>query len=193
MRHSLPTGVDQQDVEHFRTKAIAQLTFQDPDFEIVPGSRHYTSDGSHTLTGKTWNTTETIPHLISFFRPAHNTSQEVTGSSRAELRRFYTFGSGLNAHSGSLHGGVVAALLDSVVSNFCGLHSGVRQTGGTVFTLQLNVSFKSPIPTPGTTMIRAWTSEPSSSRKLVAKGTIETDGVVHASCEGLWLIVRPKL
>jgi uncharacterized protein (TIGR00369 family) len=195
MTRPLPHGVTQDEIEHFQAIDLARATFQDPHFQIVAGSRHFTPDHSHTLTGKTWNTPETIPHLISFFRPANGVSQErLTESNRGELRRFYTFGTDLNAHTGFLHGGVVAALLDSAVSNFCALHSGLtKESGGTVFTLQLNISFKKPVPTPGTAMLRAWTTTQPDGRKLWAKGAVETEGVVHAVCEGLWLIVRPKL
>ena len=39
---------------------------------------------------------------------------------RPELRRFYTFGSKLNAHPDILHGGVVACILDSTIANGIG-------------------------------------------------------------------------
>lgn len=141
--------------------------------------------------GKTWNTDETIPQLLTLFRPSM--SDDLISSSekeRAEMRRFYTFGGDLNAHPDLLHGGVIACILDSSLGGAIGMT--LAKQNPPTFTVQLNISYKAPIRTPGTIMIRSWvTKVDDGGRKAWAKGVIESEGgVVHAIAEGMWL--RPK-
>jgi acyl-coenzyme A thioesterase PaaI-like protein len=42
---------------------------------------------------------------------------DLNPATRGEIRRFYTFGTGLNAHPNLLHGGVIACILDSTMGN----------------------------------------------------------------------------
>lgn len=118
-----------------------------------------------------------------------------TETERAEVRRFYTFGTDLNAHPDLLHGGVITALLDSSLGGAVGfvLQESI-QNGASVFTVQLNVTFKKPVKTPGTVMVRSWvTRVEGEGRKVWAKGVIEGEGgVVHAEGEGLWVRARRK-
>jgi hypothetical protein len=63
---------------------------------------------------QTWKSPETISDLKSFYRPKSSDHE-------AEVRRFYSFGNGLNSHPHILHGGVLSTVLDSTMSNTAGL------------------------------------------------------------------------
>jgi acyl-coenzyme A thioesterase PaaI-like protein len=154
-------------------------------------SRTVSDNGiGHTLMAKTWNTDDTICELISFYKAP-------TSTSRGEIRRFYTFGNGLNAHPSLLHGGVIATILDSTLGNV------IRQeiedkTKGPTYTAQLNVAYKSPVKTPGTIMTQGWIkSIETGGRKIWVEGLVssEIDGkvVIHAKAESLWVVGKSKL
>ncbi|KAK5172792.1 uncharacterized protein LTR77_002912 [Saxophila tyrrhenica] len=190
--------VPQATIDHFSAIPYAQATLNDPRFQIVSQSRTVTDDGiGHTLMGKTWNTDDTIKQLIVFSRPSHSNAPLVfpqSESERPEARRFYTFGGDLNAHPGLLHGGVISCILDSSMGGVIGM-ALAEQNLPPQFTVQLNVTYKNPIRTPGTVMVRSWiTKIEEGGRKAWAKGVIESEGgVVHALAEGMWLRARAKI
>jgi acyl-coenzyme A thioesterase PaaI-like protein len=191
MQRNLPPGVS----THFSAIPWTHSTLNDPAFGIVPQSRTVTHDGTgHTLTGKTWNTDGTIKELLSFWRPSSSSSDAAlpqNDSQRAEVRRFYTFGGDLNAHPGLLHGGVISCVLDSSMGGCVGMALSDPQETFALFTVQLNISYKKPVKTPGTVILRAWVTKiEDGGRKIWACGVVEGEGgVVHATAEGLW--VRP--
>jgi acyl-coenzyme A thioesterase PaaI-like protein len=181
--------VSQKDLDHFKAMSWCQPTINDPDFQIISMSRTITHSGTgHTLMAGTWNTPSTIPQLLSFYRASSPTQT-------AEVRRFYTFGGGMNAHPGLLHGGVVATILDSTMGNIIGQELGLK---GPKFTVQLNITYKNPVETPGTIMVRSWIKNVvDGGRKVWVEGVIESErdgrAVVHAKAEGLWVGGRGSL
>ncbi|KAF2102197.1 hypothetical protein NA57DRAFT_73629 [Rhizodiscina lignyota] len=191
---TIPKGVPAETLDHFSTNSLASPTLKDPAFEIHPMSRAITHNGrGHTLTGGTWNTADTIAHLLSFYRPSPSPT-DPTGSEqhRAEVRRFYTFGGGLNAHPDLLHGGVIATILDSTMGNVIGFAVPEARRSG-MFTVQLNVTYEKPVRTPGTVMVRAWVKTiQDGGRKVWVEGVVEGEGVRHARAEGMWLRAKGK-
>ncbi|KXT11029.1 hypothetical protein AC579_7324 [Pseudocercospora musae] len=184
----IPNNVQEATVEHFSAMPCAQKQLQDPRFRILSQSRTVTDGGKgHTLMGKTRNTAETIEHLLILHRDSTSDGPlPHTEDERAESRRFYTFGGDLNAHPGLLHGGVVSCVLDSTMGGAVGVTLAKQKGGPPTFTVQLNVTFKRPIRTPGTVVIRAWvTKVEAGGRKAWCRGIIESDdGTVHALAEG---------
>lgn len=197
-RDPLPRGILQSTVDHFSSIPIAHSTLRDPAFRIFFSSRAVTDSGrGHTLTGKTWNSPDTIQQLLSFYRPSTAPDLPLSQQGedvRGEVRRFYTFGSDLNAHPDLLHGGVIATILDSSLGTAigCAFPTG----GGGMFTVQPNVSYKKPVRTPGTARVRAWAVKvEDGGRKVWAEAVVESDGdggiLVNARGEGLWM--RPRI
>lgn len=189
-----PKDVSQATLDHFCSIPLAQSTLHDPSFRIYSSSRRVTDNGKgHTLTGRTWNTDSTIRELLSLARPSKSDAPlPQPENDRAEVRRFYTFGGDLNAHPDLLHGGVIASVLDSTLGNAI----GVQFPDGALrmFTVQLNITYKKAVPTPGTVMARSWvTKVEDGGRKVWAAGMIEgADGVLHATAEGMWLKAKEK-
>lgn len=186
-RKSVPENVAIEELEHFEKFSLAKPTLQDPDFEIFAVSRTLTHDGrGHSLMAGTWNTPETITHLLSLYKPAST-------SKVGEIRRFYTFGTGLNAHPNLLHGGVMACILDSTMGNAAHFALLPAAPRATVVTAQLNVRYQKPVRTPGTVMIRAWATKVEDGGRKVWTEAIVVSGdkgeIVHARAEGLWIRV----
>jgi len=140
----------------------------------------------------TFNSKDTIAHLLSFFRRSSTSSPIGDEHTRAEVRRFYAFGGGLNAHPDLLHGGVIACILDSTMGNVIGFSMPMsRKTS--MFTVQLNVKYEKPVKTPGAVRTRAWISKiEDNGRKIWVNGIVEGDGIIHAKAEGMWLSSKPK-
>lgn len=186
--------VKQSTLDHFSSLPISKSTIEDPDFQIYASSRKVTDKGKgHTLTGRTFNTATTIRELISLARPSKSASPlPQPEAERAEVRRFYTFGSDLNAHPDLLHGGVIAMILDSTLGNAIGVQ--FPQGALRMYTVQLNVSYKKAVPTPGTMLARSWvTKVADDGRKIWAAGRLEGEnGLVFATAEGMWLKAKDK-
>lgn len=195
------------ELEHFAKIALAKPTLDDPSFTPISISRNLTFNGrGHTLMGATFNTPETIAHMLSFFRApdansdiaisqtasSSNSKDLKTAINTAELRRFYTFGSGLNAHADLLHGGVLACILDSTMSNAAGLvMQAIAKGKESVVTGQLNVRFEKPVRTPGTVMARAWVTKVEG-KKVWVEGRMESGDegeICHARADGVWIRV----
>ena len=113
---------------------------------------------------------------------------------RAEVRRFYTLGPDLNAHPDLLHGGVISCLLDSGLGGCVGMLMAHSREANPMFTVQLNATYKKPIKTPGTVLLRAWVVKvEEGGRKVWAEGLIEGEGgILHAKAEGMWLRAGAK-
>ncbi|KIW83016.1 hypothetical protein Z517_02259 [Fonsecaea pedrosoi CBS 271.37] len=188
-------------LDHFRSIPWCVPHLSDPAFRQVNMSRTLMQPGNgHSLMAETWNTDKTITHLLSLYRPPiHNgdttdthrgTGIGMDSQTRGEVRRFYTFGTGMNAHPNTLHGGVVATVLDSTMGNVIGHQMPDRLA---TFTVALNVTYKKPVGTPGTIMARSWITR-AEGRKIWVHGVIEDgQGNVHAEAEGMWLRAKPKL
>jgi acyl-coenzyme A thioesterase PaaI-like protein len=189
------------ELEHFTFNALAQPTLSDPAFKRIAMSRILTHGGrGHTLTGRTWNTPDTIAHLISYYRyppkAALLSPIDTNPATRAEVRRFYAFGSGLNAHPDLLHGGVISVILDSSLGGAVSMAMRESVDRANYFTVQLNVKYEKPVRTPATIMVRAWVVKvEDDGRKVWAEGLVESGEkgeIRHAKAEGLWVRAKGK-
>jgi acyl-coenzyme A thioesterase PaaI-like protein len=179
--------VSQSTIDHFKSIPWCAVYLDDLAFKPYYQSRSVTPGDGHTLTGRTWNTSDTIVDLLSTYRWPTTTPKGIT--LRGEVRRFYTLGKGMNAHPGLLHGGVIATILDSTLGSAVAM-ANPRET---TFTAQLNVAYKHPVSTPATVLVRSWV-ERREGRKTWVKGRIESGtGELHAEAEGMWLSVKPRI
>lgn len=97
------------------------------------------------------------------------------------------------AFPGMLAGGIIGTLLDCH-SNWCAaMHLMTRQGAEAppcTVTAEYAVALHAPTPTGGPIRLRAKVVE-SSDRKAVVEATLESGGVVTASCRGTFVAVRP--
>jgi len=93
----------------------------------------------------------------------------------------------MNGFQDIAHGGFVAVMLDEIIGMACEF----RQEGR-VFTMTayLNVTYKKPVRTPGTVLLRGWVDR-RQGRKIWGKGTVE-DGEGNVLSQGEALFVQLK-
>lgn len=102
-----------------------------------------------------------------------------------------SFGTHVNGHIDTAHGGFIGVLLDDMIG--CAAETA-REKDKTTMTAYLNITYKKPIGTPGVVLGRSWV-ERREGRKIFGKATVEDgDGVVLACGDALFIIVdRVKL
>ncbi|KAF5570676.1 hypothetical protein FPHYL_1042 [Fusarium phyllophilum] len=103
------------------------------------------------------------------------------------LLAFYHLGHKLSGHSGLVHGGIAAVLLDECM----GRASFPRLTGKISVTANLNLNYKSPIKVDSVILIRAEVTDVQG-RKVWVRDVIENaeDGAVFVEAKGLF--IEPK-
>ncbi|KAF7860731.1 hypothetical protein EAF04_008249 [Stromatinia cepivora] len=143
-------------------------------------SRILKEDTGDTFTAITLQSPDTVPYYQCFYSPP--TSSRPFG----EILSLMSFGTHVNGHVDTAHGGFIAALLDDMIG--CVAESNSAKDENTM-TAYLNITYKKSIGTPGVVLGRSWV-ERKEGRKLFGKGTIENgEGVVLASGDALFIIV----
>ncbi|KAK6586050.1 hypothetical protein PZA11_001107 [Diplocarpon coronariae] len=103
-----------------------------------------------------------------------------------EILALLKLGRGLNGHIDTAHGGLLCVILDEMIGNAAEYQ---RSAGTSTMTAYLNVTYRKPVSTPGTVLVRAWV-ERVEGRKIFGRGVVEDgEGVVCASGEALFLSV----
>lgn len=97
------------------------------------------------------------------------------------------------AFPGVLNGGIVGALLDCH-SNWAAAHHLMRAAGADqvppCVTAEYTVKMRKPTPTVGVLRLEAKVVESSADRATV-EATLSADGVVTATCRGVFVAVKP--
>ena len=154
-------------------------------------SREPKTSTEDSLFAETLATRHTIAAWQSFYRHLPQTTAQTRNDSEppaGELVALLALGRGVNGHTDTAHGGILAAILD----NLMGLTMSLYQSPGTAgYTVYMTVRFKRPLRTPGAVLCRGWLEEGrSGGRKLFVRGTVEDgEGGVFAEGEGLWVEV----
>jgi acyl-coenzyme A thioesterase PaaI-like protein len=97
------------------------------------------------------------------------------------------------AFPGVLNGGIVGALLDCH-SNWTAAHHLMRASGAdhvpSCVTAEYAVKMRKPTPTAGVLRLEAKVVESGADRATV-EATLSADGVVTATCRGMFVAVKP--
>lgn len=132
---------------------------------VPPGRQPKPSTGEDTLFAETIKTPRTIRSCISFY-----TKPDDGVSHIEEVSTLMTLGDGLNGHVGILHGGIVASILDEAMgtlqmanserTHLLAVGKGYKEgelpdPTATSFTAFLNVTYVSPVRTPGPLVVVA--------------------------------------
>jgi len=114
------------------------------------------------------------------------TTQNSAGETVPECVMLFSLGGGLNGFKDTLHGGINATLLDTLLGSAVVL----RDDGASYMTRKLDVTYERPVKTPGVLMGRAW-CEKLEGRKMWMKGRLEDEhGRTLTSAEGLWIRLK---
>ncbi|KAJ5166619.1 Thioesterase superfamily [Penicillium canariense] len=173
-------------VAHFRNSQWANSLISSEDYIAIPtDSRRPKPSGEDGFFGGTIATPSTIPHVLTLQRrqlaapqsqpptwlPA--TKQDAAaagtptpGANPADIVMIYDLGgSGIAGHPSTVHGGVVATMIDEAMSLAVAAHhtAPVSPSSGPVdknprpkiFTVQLDVRYKKPVTTPQLLVVRS--------------------------------------
>ncbi|KPI45925.1 uncharacterized protein AB675_531 [Cyphellophora attinorum] len=181
-----------------------------PSYDPIPTfSRVLKRTGEDYFFSRTVATPQTIPHLISLQRKAWHLPEETPkgqsipyfdGDNRAKVAApaepdtlflLALARPGLDGHPHVIHGGMSCAILDEMMGLCIMLHhqhiSGPRDS---LFTANLNVSYKAPVPTPSDVLVKAWLVA-RQGRKWYSIGQItDRDGNVLAEGKGIWVMTK---
>lgn len=207
----LGTGpVDNESLSFFSNHPCGLPYLTDPSpYQPVPFTPHYEkNDTSDTFFNQTLNTAGTIPHALALIRrdilELNPRLQERESDSAPPLEPDFVLlvkiDTCLNGFQGTVHGGLLASLLDEslgccveALSSCLDLvhqrHPGERTR---LYTANLNISYRAPVTSPGVVTIRTWLKR-REGRKWFLEGTLSgDDGRVRTEVKGLWISERSK-
>ncbi|KAJ5883973.1 uncharacterized protein N7473_010859 [Penicillium subrubescens] len=173
-------------VSHFRNHQWANSLISSSDYTPIPtDSRRPKPSGEDGFFGATIATPSTIPHVLTLQRRQLNTplseppvwlpatkqdaaasTTPTPGANPADIIMIYDLGgSGIAGHPSTVHGGVVATMIDEAMSLAVAAHASApapagvgavdKNPRGKTFTVQLDVRYKKPVTTPQVLVVRA--------------------------------------
>jgi acyl-coenzyme A thioesterase PaaI-like protein len=173
-------------VAHFRNHQWANSLLTSEDYTPIPtDSRRPKPSGEDGFFGETIATPSTIPHVLTLQRRQLNTplpepptwlpatkqdaaaaGTPTPGATPADIIMIYDLGgSGIAGHPSTVHGGVVATMIDEAMSLAVAAHASApvpsasgpvdKNPRGKTFTVQLDVRYKKPVTTPQVLVVRA--------------------------------------
>jgi acyl-coenzyme A thioesterase PaaI-like protein len=180
-------------IAHFCNHPWANSLLSSEDFTPIPtDSRRPKPSGEDTFFGNTIATPSTIPHVLTLQRRTLHTplsapppwlpatkqdaaaaGTATPGANPPDIIMIYDLGgAGIAGHPSTVHGGVVAVMIDEAMSLAVAAHasapaagsgsasgsgSGAKDTNprGKLFTVQLDVRYKKPVTTPQLLVVRA--------------------------------------
>ncbi|KAK7935771.1 hypothetical protein PG985_001266 [Apiospora marii] len=150
-----------------------------------PSSRTVQPSGENLLFGRTLNTAETIPAMLEIFSNSpraaggdEDNNNSTTAGLIDNLKWLLALGQGVNGYPATLHGGIVAAVLDEAIGGLIPVNRERRLIPeGDHFTAYLNTQYRRPVPTTaGALLVRARLVRADVARgKFFAEATLEDD------------------
>lgn len=173
-------------IAHFRSNPWANNLVSSEDYTPIPtdSRRRKPSTGEDGFFADTLATSTTIPHVLTLQRRNITPPQSETptwlpatkqdaaaaaakptpGTTPADIIMILDLASpGLSGHPSTVHGGVVATLIDEAMSLAVAAHtaapgsfaSGEDNPRGKIFTAQLDVRYRKRVTTPALLVVRA--------------------------------------
>ncbi|EGE87111.1 hypothetical protein RJZ56_000850 [Blastomyces dermatitidis] len=155
-----------------------------------------------TLRKKHPDTPPTKPPYTTFPPPATGPNAPKTTpihSSKVDLFALFALGSpGISGHPSTAHGGVVATLLDEIMSLAVSLHiPGYHENEGVerarLYTAQLDIRYRKPVRVPGMAVVKAWCVA-REGRKVFMRGQlVQEEGEAKGRGKGQLEWVKRKI
>ncbi|KAH8691465.1 HotDog domain-containing protein [Talaromyces proteolyticus] len=200
-----------KDVSHFQSIPWVSALLRDPSFvNITFTSRHPKSTTEDSFYARTLNTPSTISACLLQYRipessPVSSPTSSTPPTSTThvqETRAFFTLGSDLNGYPGTLHGGMISTMLDECTGLLLTVRGELDDASmrnednlySAPVTAYLNTTFKQPVPTPGTVVVRTKLLEVKDSRKWKIRADIcDEKGTVLATGDCLFVRLKAKM
>ena len=202
--------VPREALEYFTSSWLSRYVLSPSYIPIPTFSRVLKRTGEDFFFARTVSTPQTIPHLISLQRKQFTLPKETP---RGETIKYFTDGSsgrerivapeepdalfllslarpGLDGHPSVIHGGMACAILDEMMGLCVMLHHHQHATGArdSLFTVNLNVTYKAPVPTPSDVLVKCWLMG-WQGRKWYSIGQItDQEGNVLTEGKGIWVL-----
>ncbi|KAJ5817958.1 Thioesterase superfamily [Penicillium robsamsonii] len=171
-------------IAHLRTNSWANNLISSADYTPIQtdSRRMKPTTGEDGYFAKTLNTPTTIPHCLTLQRrnltpaPAEiptwlpATKQDAASATKptpdlhpADIIMIFDLSSpGISGHPSTVHGGIVATLIDEAMSLAVAAHTNAPTASttednprGKIFTVQLDVRYKKRVATPALLVIKA--------------------------------------
>ncbi|MCJ1433431.1 hypothetical protein MMC27_002791 [Xylographa pallens] len=171
------------DTEYLQSIPWCAKLLADPNFVVIPTStRKFKKSTEDALFTETLKTDDTIRAWVALFRPP------VGGATKIEeVHTIVSLGYRLNGYPHICHGGIVATIMDEVMSTLLSVNKSRNGVSGGAVTASLNVSFLKPVWTPQVVLVTATFGE-AKGRKLYLESTVrDNSGIVLAKAEALFM------
>ncbi|GIJ81533.1 hypothetical protein Asppvi_000032 [Aspergillus pseudoviridinutans] len=192
-----------ESVNFFSAQPCAHPYLQDTSaYKPIPFFSQYDKgDTSDTFFNETLRTARTIPHALAVARKEvlnlrdKAADERVTGSAgQPDYVLFVHLASGLNGYRDTVHGGVLASLLDEAlgccVEGFRQqLKAGERTA---LYTANLNISYRAPVASPGVYIVKAWLARRDGRKWFLEAQVVGEDGKIRADVKSLWVSEKPR-
>lgn len=175
------TAIPKETAHHFSSIPWCKTILDDRSLApFLSDSRDLKKHTGDTFTAVTLQTPDTIPYLQCLYS-APSPSRPL-----GEIISLMTFGTHVNGHVDTAHGGFIGVLLDDMIG--CATES-VRANDQTTMTAYLHLTYKKPIKTPGSVLGRAWVDK-TEGKKIFGKASIEDGaGTVLATGDALFILI----
>ncbi|KAF4160323.1 hypothetical protein CNMCM6069_008673 [Aspergillus lentulus] len=192
-----------ESINFFSAQPSTHAYLQDTSaYQPIPFFSQYDKgDTSDTFFNETLRTAKTIPHALAVARKeALNLRDKAAdewvtgGADQPDYLLFVQLASGLNGYRDTVHGGVLASLLDEAlgccVEGFRQqLKAGERTA---LYTANLNVSYRAPVASPGVYVVKAWLARRDGRKWFLEAQVVGEDGRVRADVKSLWVSEKPQ-
>ncbi|KAL2434885.1 hypothetical protein ABEF95_010074 [Exophiala dermatitidis] len=198
----------QEEVSVFLSIPWCQRILSDPEWRVEQCTSRVLKPQTRedALLSQSLNSNDTIKGWVSLYRRPQNTTNTnsttsthnnttaaIPGGLTTEVLTLLSLQPGLNGYSGVCHGGIVATILDEVMSILvtrCRNSQGVR---GDNVTADLHLTYVKPVPTPAVVLCRAKIND-IKGRKYYVDGQIVDgeSGTVLAKADALFITVQKE-
>ncbi|GES59587.1 hypothetical protein ATEIFO6365_0003086700 [Aspergillus terreus] len=171
--------------------------YNPPTYHPIPWlSRHDKGDNTtDTFFSQALNSPNTIPRVLALLRadllePDTPVPDDNDDSPHQVL--FVQLGTGLNGFTDTVHGGVLASLVDEALSTCV---EAVRQQGAgeskaKLFTANLNVSYRAPVYSPAVILVKTWLRRREGRKWFLEAQVVTEEGKVCTEVKALWISER---
>ncbi|KAL4891085.1 HotDog domain-containing protein [Aspergillus ambiguus] len=194
-----------EDTLAFFSARPSAAPYPQPIYRPIPWLSRYDKGDNTTDTffSQAINSANTIPRVLALLRAdildaprAADPDQDPNPAPRDDARPhqvlFVQIGTGLNGFTDTVHGGVLASLVDEALST-C-VEAFRQQLNGEskakLFTANLNVSYRAPVLSPGVILVKTWLRRRVGRKWFLEAQVVAEDGTVCTEVKALWISER---
>ncbi|PIG86240.1 hypothetical protein AARAC_004697 [Aspergillus arachidicola] len=198
--------IDQESLAFFSVRPSAAPYLSDAStLQPIPfATRFVKKDNSDTFFSQTINTDDTISQALALIRKdilridPKLGERELQSSSDPDVVLLVHLGSQLNGFQDTIHGGVLASLLDEAFSccveslSCCIDLKEQRAFNQRLYTASLNITYRQPVSSPGVYIVEARLGRRDGRKWFLDGRVLGEDGVARVEAKSLWIRAKDK-